>query len=480
MTKNGTWTVNRRMMLLGMTALCLASALPQAAFASKAEDAASVITNFNRPKSVASTVTEVLKEGDYAVPMLAPSSAADMLAAISRYEIIASRGGWQEVSTKREMMRGQKSEEVEALRKRLFLEGYLPEAESTGQKYSKEVEAAVLHFQRNHGLQQTGRVDGPTLAELNVSAEGRLTQLRANLPRVELYSQGLAGQRYVIVNVPATQLEIVNADGKVFSRHNIIAGRPERPSPVVSTQIDEIKFNPYWNAPVSIVERDIIPLMLKDKDTLKKMNIKVFDGYDGPEVDPATVDWSKTPANRYFFRQEPGGENAMASVKIQFQSPFGVYMHDTPTKQFFGEAERYLSSGCVRVDQVHVLVNWILNGQDGWNMDRIEDVSAKVERMDVGVISQPQLRWVYLTGWATPDGQVNFRPDVYELDGSGFVSGQPTPVGEVAEDGRRWLDKMPPAAVLGSQAVQPDEDPGTLSPAPEKTTQLNGTSSTQQ
>ena len=183
--------------------------------------------------------------------------------------------------------------------------------------------------------------------------------------------------------------------------------------------------------------------------------MKVFDGYGGPEIDPSKIDWANTPADRYFFRQEPGEKNAMATVKINFPSPFGVYMHDTPTKQLFNEKLRFESSGCVRVEQVHVLVDWILNKQDGWDMKRIEEVSEKVERVDVKVNIPPQLRWVYLTAWALPGGQVHFRPDIYELDGSGFITGQPTPVGELAADGRRWLDVMPPAPVQGAQAVLP-------------------------
>ena len=45
------------------------------------------------------------------------------------------------------------------------------------------------------------------------------------------------------------------------------------------------------------------------------MGIRVFDGVDGPEIDPAMVDWSVTPPDRYFFRQEPGAHNALATVK---------------------------------------------------------------------------------------------------------------------------------------------------------------------
>lgn len=449
----GTLALNRRRLLLGMTGLALACIMPGASHAEK-RDQGNIITNFNRPKSTATTETQIVTDPADSVPMLALGSYQAMQDAIARYETIETLGGWPKLTVKRVMQKGGSGGQVELLRKRLLTEGYLPEMEATGEKFDEQVQKAVVEFQRSHGLQVNGRVDGPTLAELNVPVEDRLKQMRANLPRIELSAQGLYG-RYIIVNIPGAQLEAVNFNGRVFSRHNIIVGKPDRPSPIVAAALSDINFNPYWNAPVSIVQRDIIPAILKDKNTLTKMNMKVFDGYGGPEIDPSKVDWSKTPADRYFFRQEPGEANAMATVKINFPSPFGVYMHDTPTKQLFNEALRFESSGCVRVDQVHVLVDWILNKQDGWDMDRIRQVADKVERTDVKINNAPELRWVYLTAWAQIGGQVNFRPDIYELDGTGFVVGQPTPVGELTADGTRWLYKMPPAPVVGAQATLP-------------------------
>jgi hypothetical protein len=122
-------------------------------------------------------------------------------------------------------------------------------------------------------------------------------------------------------------------------------------------------------------------------------------------------------------------------------SPFGIYLHDTPTKSLFTTAARYLSSGCVRVEQVQVLINWILNGQDGWNPGRIDQVKASEERMDVKVANPPQVRTVYLTSWVNGAGQVNFRSDVYDMDGTGFVVGQPLAPGDLSDDGQRYVLK---------------------------------------
>jgi murein L,D-transpeptidase YcbB/YkuD len=389
----------------------------------------------------ATTVTKVVDDVRDSAPMLFPGSDLALMRAIARYELIVARGGWPKIDSIRKLVPGARHPTVATLKMRLAAEGYLEMPDVGDETLDRMTQQAVLRFQRNHGLAPTGQIDKSVVRAMNVPAEQRLATLRANLPRVVEYSRDL-GSRYIVVNIPAGQLEAISY-GTVYSRHNIIAGKPERPSPVVSAQIADLNFNPYWNAPASIVEKDIIPALLKDPDHLEKMNIRVFDGVGGPEIDPQTVDWSVTRGDRYHFRQEPGGENAMATVKINFPSPFGVYMHDTPAKKLFTVGDRYFSSGCVRVEQVHMLVDWILRGQDGWDMDRISAVAETSERLDVKVTDGPQLRWVYLTAWATEDGRVHFRPDVYELDASGFVVGQPLPLVE-GSGARRWtLEPIP-------------------------------------
>jgi len=296
-------------------------------------------------------------------------------------------------------------------------------------------------------------VDTTTQKALNIPVERRIATIRANIPRLAEYAKNL-GDRYLVVNVPAMQIEAVNA-GKVSSRHNAIVGRPSRPTPVVQTALSTVKFNPYWNAPASIIEKDIIPRMISGGPSrvLRDMNITVFEGVGGPEVDPDTVDWRRAVADDYHFRQDPGGENAMKAAKIEFPSPFGIYLHDTPEPHLFKTGNRFLSSGCVRVDKVDVLLNWILRGQDGIDQSRIAALAQSQERLDVALKDPPQLRVAYLTAWPGADGVVSFRSDVYNLDKSGFVVGQPFDVADTS--GQRFtLKPIPrsPAAVDADEA----------------------------
>ena len=421
--------LNRRAMLLGaaaMPSLLLAPAVLRAESAK--DDVGFVIKrNYNVRQKSAPTTTDV--KADYTVrPMLGASSERTLLDAIARYEIIVARGGWPKLKKSKTLVKSSEATAVDLLRQRLAIESYLPRSAARGTTFDAAVEQALLQYQHNHGLRADGRLGRNTQKSLSVSAFARLETLRANLPRVRAYNDGL-GYRYIVVNIPAAQLDTIEG-GRVRSRHVVVVGKPERPTPVLMSKISELNFNPYWNAPVSIVEKDILPKVRKSLAVLKKMDIRIYDGYKGPEVDPETVDWDNVTADRYHFRQEPGQGNAMASVKINFPNKHAVYMHDTPTKQLFTEAARYFSSGCVRIDKVHVVTNWILRNQANWDRGQIDAVVTSGERLDVKVDNGPQLRFAYLTAWASDDGQVHFRDDIYKLDGTGFVAGQPVGVPE--------------------------------------------------
>ncbi|MBK1865370.1 L,D-transpeptidase family protein [Aestuariivirga sp. YIM B02566] len=381
------------------------------------------------PTGKLATQTEVL-DGQSQAALITPASPQAMDAAIAMYDHIARNGGWPSVR-ERNLEKGDFSPGVAVLRQRLVAEGYLPPQSlevDEPEKFSVEIRNAVKAFQANHGLAPTGKVDDRTRAEFNIPAAARLRQLQINQPRVAAYAAKL-GPRYILVNIPSAQLEAVNF-GAVYSRHNIVAGKIDRPSPALMSRISDINFNPYWTAPDSIVKRDLLPKLAKDPDVLSKMKIRVIEKASGREIDPGSVDWGMTPSSQFLFRQDPGDQNAMATVKINFPNKYAVYLHDTPTRELFGQNARYLSSGCIRVDRVQVLIDWILSGQDGFNPDMIETIAQSGKRLDKPVRNGPDLRIMYLTAWATEDGRIHFRPDIYHLDGTGFVTGQPQPRSE--------------------------------------------------
>lgn len=372
------------------------------------------------------TQTEVLIDRSEAA-MLTLGSLQALEGAIGMYEEIVAGGGWPLIGGNK-LEKGAKGEKVFALRQRLVAEGYAEFdslSEPDAAKFDASLVAAVRNFQANHGIAPTGKVDARTKAELNIFAEARLFTLKENYPRVQEYLEGL-GARSILVNIPSAQLETVEL-GRVYARHNVVVGKVERPTPMLKSKVSDINFNPYWNAPASIVERDLIPKYLKDPSIFEQMRIRIFDGVGGPEMDPHSIDWANTDPERYHFRQEPGAQNAMATVKVNFKNKFMVYMHDTNHPELFKGNARFESSGCVRVDDVRTFIEWIMNGQQGFDGGQFEMIAASEQPYDVPVDQSVDVRFMYLTAWATEDGRVNFRPDIYRLDGTGFVLGQPEP-----------------------------------------------------
>ena len=303
---------------------------------------------------------------------------------------------------------------VPALRRRLSIAGDLELNSGDPAVFDSYVDAAVRRLQVRHGLHPDGVVHEATLHALNVSADRRLAQLRTNAVRLKALTGNL-GSRIVVANIPAAQIEAIE-NGVAITRHTAVAGKPDRPSPDLRTKITQINFNPFWTVPVSIIRKDLIPKMQAEPDYLTRNHIRIFDPKNN-ELQPSQIDWYSTEAVNYKFKQDAGDFNSLGSLKINFPSPDGVYMHDTPSKNLFGEDFRFASSGCMRVQNVRELVYWILAETPGWSKTEIDDVIKSGERKDAKVAKPLPLYWVYVTAWATPDGVVQFRDDIYNRDG---------------------------------------------------------------
>jgi murein L,D-transpeptidase YcbB/YkuD len=405
---------NRRHFLASAGAL-MAGAWSSAAFAQNAVD--EVLGAARRgPWTTQFDARGAESEGRVAtnLPIFSPQTTTFVEMAIQQYQQIVASGGWPEVPADKKLQLGVSDPAVAVLRKRLMISGDLPTQAGISPAFDSYVDAAVKRFQLRHGLPGDGVLGKYSYAAMNVSADMRLGQLQTNLGR--LSAMGDLGPRYVIVNIPAAQIEAVE-NGKVVSRHTAIVGKIDRQTPLVNSRINEIIVNPYWNAPVSIVRRDIIPIMRKDPTYLTDNNIHLL-APDGKEVDPTTVDWSTDEATKYRFRQDPGKINAMASVKINFPSPDGVYMHDTPEQSLFSQLMRFDSSGCVRVQNVRDLVVWLMRGTPGWDRQRLEDTIKTGVNTPVELADPTPVHFVYITAWSTGPGVVQFRDDVYGRDGA--------------------------------------------------------------
>ncbi|MFE0015495.1 murein L,D-transpeptidase [Mesorhizobium sp. NPDC059054] len=404
---------SRRLFLTGASALAVAFA----AGAASAQDAVDGILKAAGQGNWDDTFdARATQSGKVAstLPIFSPQTVSYTEQAIAQYREIVAQGGWPEVPATKKLKLGVSDADVVPLRKRLMVSGDLSQSAGLSESFDSYVDAALKRFQTRHGLPADGVTGKYTFAAMNISAQVRLGQLETNLVRLRAMG-GFLGNRYVMVNIPAAQIEAVEGD-RVVLRHTAIVGKIDRQTPIVNSKINEIIVNPYWNAPVSIVRKDIIPLMRKNPDYLKDSHIRLL-APDGTEVDPTTVDWSTEDAVKYRFRQDPGTGNAMASVKINFPSPDGVYMHDTPQQSLFGKLMRFDSSGCVRVQNVRDLVTWILRDTPGWSRQHFEETIKTGNSTPVAVTNPVPVYFTYVSAWSTGTGVVQFRDDIYRRDG---------------------------------------------------------------
>jgi L,D-transpeptidase YcbB len=365
---------------------------------------AAVSTPDSRSAAILATSSEpTFDEGTY----------ARLKEALLSYSGLQVRGGWPTLPVDAKLAPGLTGPAVALLRQRLVITEDLAADQERGDTFDSAVEEGVKHFQLRHGIEATGSVGPQTLSALNVPVKKRLQQLAASLERL-VGMDFIFAQRYVVVNIPAAYTEAV-ADDKVERRYRVIVGKADKPSPTLTTMITSVNLNPTWTVPLSITKNEIIAKMRKDPSYLSRMHMRVLDGKDG-EIDPRSIDWSSNRSPNFSVRQDSGTWNALGSVKIDMPNPYSVYMHDTNVRNLFTENYRFLSHGCSRVDNVRDLAAWILQDTPGWGRAQIDAGIATGQRTDVRLARKIPVAWVYLTGWMTRNGTVQFRDDIYDHD----------------------------------------------------------------
>ena len=416
--------LNRRNLLTSMATVGAGLAMPSIVHAEDNE----FWDVFNKERSLKNVDTEGNTATAKALidtiePILSVDTAYNLEAAIANYEaFVQANGNWDEPTRETFGLKlGDKRKAVAALKRRLMINGDMPLEKKVNDEFDSNLDAAVRLFQARHGLVINGQIDEATFYALAVPADYRLNQLRINAQRIQFWSQSLS-DRYVCVNIPAATVEAVEGS-QVVQRHNSVVGKVDRATPILNSQIFQVKFNPYWTVPRSIIEKDLVRYMNEDPEYLTKFKIRIFDG-KGNEIPPNSLDWSSaTDALRYNFRQDPGGENSMGHCKIDFYNKYDVYMHDTPQKALFGENARFHSSGCMRCENIEQLVAWLLRDNGGnWDAQSVLAAWQQGMREDIKLDVQIPIHTTYITAWANRQGTVSFRDDVYQFDAQGITN----------------------------------------------------------
>lgn len=335
-------------------------------------------------------------EGRFA-SWLAASAPSDpgyvaLVAARRGYAQAAAAGGWAPLDGGQPLKLDAVDPRVGPLRQRLAAEGFSAPPLADANIFDAPLAAAVKAYQTARGLPGDGVVGAGVIAALNVPAAQRLAVIDANLERLRWAPRNL-GEPRIEVDVAAADLTVFQP-GAPPLRMRVVVGDPKHHTPLFASKVLAVVFNPPWNVPGSIAAKELWPKEAATPGYLARSGFSVIDGQ---------------------LRQAPGPKSALGYVKIDIVSPFGVYLHDTPSRGVFSRDRRALSHGCVRVQLPRDLAALLLAPQ-GWTRQQVEDAIAAGSTRRVAVTAYVPVVLGYRTAVADADGTVRFRPDVYGWD----------------------------------------------------------------
>ena len=317
---------------------------------------------------------------------------------LQRYYNLAKDSSWQPLTgSATGLKKGGSSPLVSGIKKRLAGPGDWRSAD-TSQLYSDSLHAAIVAFQKRHGLDSSGAITDTMLTLLNVTPQQRVEQILVNMNRMMWSPVEDSGSR-VTVNIPNFMLYVYDGAQKAFEMP-VVVGKEGTNTLMFNGRLNEVVFNPYWNIPASIVEKEIMPAMKADPNYLKKNNMEVVKSNDSiPQI-----------------RQLPGGNNSLGQVKFLFPNAYDIYLHDSPAKELFTKDKRAFSHGCIRVADAQKLAAHLLQGQNGWTPEKVAEAMKSGKEQRVTLQNGMPVYINYYTVWVDETGQVHYADDIYGHD----------------------------------------------------------------
>ena len=315
-----------------------------------------------------------------------------------QYTTIEKNGGWPVILPgSKKYNVGSSDPSIVLIKKRLQITGELS-GNDTSQVFTAALETAVRIYQVNHGYKATGIVTPELIKDLNISALARVQQLLINMQRMRWMptrSDGIL----IVVNIP--EFEVYVDSGKnILFQMDVVVGAEGHNTTMFSGNVSQVVFSPYWNIPSSIVRKEVVPGLRRDKNYLRKRDMEITGKEGGLPV----------------VRQRPGAKNALGKVKFLFPNSFNIYMHDTPEKGFFSRSERDLSHGCIRLSDAPKMADYLLRNSNEWSPEKINVAMNSGKEQFVHLKDPVPVIITYYTAWVDNKGVLHFADDIYQHD----------------------------------------------------------------
>ena len=313
----------------------------------------------------AGRLVSILKRAQFDGLASGPQLASQVEAAIAR----ASTGSPAEVTAAEQMLSAAWVLYVQALKRpapnTIYAYSVLAPQNSRADQILLTAAAAPsleAHLQSVSNVNSTyAQIREAAWQQAQATGTGPEPRLLANLERARVLP---AGGRYLVVD-SATQRLTMYENGQPVDSMKVVVGMKSMPTPMIASMIHYVTFNPYWNVPHHLVRKTVAPNVLKQgMGYLKSRGYEVMADWteEAAVLPPDSVDWKAVAAGKTQIRvrQKPGPGNSMGDMKFRFPSGEDIYLHDTPTREYFAKSQRTLSNGCVRLEDAKRLARWLL------------------------------------------------------------------------------------------------------------------------
>lgn len=273
----------------------------------------------------------------------------------------------------------------------------------------------ILEAQMQFSLHADGKAGSATLNELNVPISERIEQLCISLNYYRWLSCLVQDKSVIVVNIPAASLKVYR-NNFVILEMRMIVGKKSTPTPTLTSTIDNVVLYPYWHVPYSIATKEILPVLKRNSGYINAGNYQVLNK-SGNIVDPYSINWKALSRTNfpYIIRQSTGCDNALGLLKLNFNNPFSVYLHDTNNRNLFKNNRRYYSHGCMRMEKPVELGHLVLKN-NAIAIDTLEQKGCLRNQSPVTVNADdhmPVVVW-YNPAGIDSTGRVLFYEDAYK------------------------------------------------------------------
>jgi murein L,D-transpeptidase YcbB/YkuD len=222
------------------------------------------------------------------------------------------------------------------------------------------------------------------------------------------------------MNIPDFML-YYEEDGKLKQTIRTVVGKPKNPTPIFSNTVKTIVLNPYWNLPTSIIQKEMIPKLMRNSNAMARKGIEIYAGWgaNAKKIKASSVNWAQYRYSKnvpYRFAQIPGPRNALGKLKFLFPNKYAVYMHDTPSKNLFHRSRRAFSHGCIRLQKPRELLKTFSTFNTNVNYNKSQQILKGKNKTYISLQEPVPIDVIYLTAWIDYDGKLQFRNDIYNYD----------------------------------------------------------------